>query len=458
MVILFAEDPLDLGTIVIQGETATLQDTMISKAELSEYCLVSSNIDFSYSAYYSPMKFTSPLIFPDQKRSSFQLKGGLDNYTTLNAVISTDEIINFSAYLKHFEKSDSWKQNTYEMQWQPKLNENNLIFDVSKQEFPGTKIFGGFFNYNNQSLSLLENGGFLGFLDLTASYYQFEQLDTSAEDFCLNMDILLKKETLYNILSTDLLDKDISGFGSIGLKGIGIFDDVGIWCAYDSKGVYPSLILNSKFRFNKYLQIRLEQSPFISAKSHHDRFHDNILQSMFTDLEQTKKVLNSTVTLENNYLIPISLYYQATWEKDHVVYRQNSSGFYDLDTVDSIIQKGGIELAFQYWNILLRQNLEYMIAEEILNYEPLLTASTKLEFTEKLYQIEVDLQILSQGETTEGRELDTYFMLDLFGTYKLRDNISLFVEVNNLFDQSYRKYDDYSAEELQVIFGARLDF
>jgi len=50
------------------------------------------------------------------------------------------------------------------------------------------------------------------------------------------------------------------------------------------------------------------------------------------------------------------------------------------------------------------------------------------------------------------------FMVDVSALYNLRDNISILAEARNLFNQKYKKYNNYIAEELQLIFGVKMTF
>ncbi|MDA3813125.1 MAG: hypothetical protein PF570_02610, partial [Candidatus Cloacimonetes bacterium] len=55
-------------------------------------------------------------------------------------------------------------------------------------------------------------------------------------------------------------------------------------------------------------------------------------------------------------------------------------------------------------------------------------------------------------------DLENAFMMDVSALYKLRDNISLMAEARNLLNQEYKKYNNYIAEELQIIFGVKMTF
>ena len=91
-------------------------------------------------------------------------------------------------------------------------------------------------------------------------------------------------------------------------------------------------------------------------------------------------------------------------------------------------------------------------------FEPLFISSTKLEYGKNLYRIGIDLQLLSGGVDDKTEDLDNTFIMDVSALYNLRDNISILAEVKNLLNQEYKKYNNYIAEELQIIFGVKMTF
>ncbi|MEA2097054.1 MAG: hypothetical protein U9P73_10235, partial [Candidatus Cloacimonadota bacterium] len=237
------------------------------------------------------------------------------------------------------------------------------------------------------------------------------------------------------------------------------FDEIGLWCAYDGDGIYPSISFNSKISLSKNLGIKFENNPTISTFSRVDGFNENLLQNIIASNSQTKKILNSFVTLESDYVLPISIYYNASLEKAHFMYiDEDSNGFYEQESIDCLIHNVGLKAAYEYGNIAATQNIEYKISEEQLMFEPLLVSSTKLEFNKNLYRIGIDLQLLSGGVDDSDNNLDNAFMVNVSAFYKLRDNISILAEVRNLFNQEYKKYNNYIEEELQFIIGAKIVF
>ena len=120
--------------------------------------------------------------------------------------------------------------------------------------------------------------------------------------------------------------------------------------------------------------------------------------------------------------------------------------------------KMGLKAAYEYGNITATQNIEFNTSEEQLYFEPLFISSTKLEYNKNLYRFGIDLQLLSGGVDDNDKDLANTFMMDISALYNLRDNISILAEARNLFNQRYKKYDNYIAEELQVIFGVKMTF
>ncbi len=458
-------DQLDLGNVVIQGETESLEDTLSSDRNLEEYCIISSTEQFEYRAYYSPMIVEQPITYPVQKRTALQFKGGMENFTGAKGVISFGDIWNFSADLFNRKRADNWKESTYSLQWQPEINEHEVMIDFSNKEFAyktdETKITGGYVSYMREGLVISQIPEFSWDIDLKSAYNKFTQLQDSATDFDINSKIGIKYNNYNGNLSVNLLKQKVSGYFDTGITGLKFIDEIGFWFAYDEDGVYPSIKFNSKISLIKNLGIRFENKPTISILSRADGFNDNLLQDIFPGDSQTKKILNSFITLESDYFLPISIYHNASIEREHLIYFENvadSNGFYKQENIDCLIHKIGFKVAYEYGNITATQNIEYKTSEEQLYFEPLFISSTKIEYNKNLYSIGVDLKLLSGGEDETGKDLDNTFLMDVSALYNLRDNISILAEARNLFNQKYKKYNNYVAEELQLIFGVKMTF
>lgn len=458
-------DQLDLGNVVIQGETASLEDTLSSDRNLEEYCIISSTEQFEYSAYYSPMIIEPPSTYPAQKVSSLQFKGGMENFTSVNGVISSGDIWNFSADLFYRERAEDWKESTYSLQWQPEINEHKMILDFSNKEFGETKISGGYVSYVKEDFVISQIPEFSWDIDLKSAYNEHTQLQDSIQasetDFDINSNIGIQYNNYNGNVSVNLLKQSVSGYCNAGVSGLKFFDKIGLWLAYDEDGVYPSVHFKSKISLFKNLALRLENNPTISTNSRIDGFNENLLQNIVASNFQTKKILNSSITLESDYVLPISIYYNASLERDHLMYVENvadSNGFYQQKEIDCLIHKVGLKAAYEYRKITLCQNVEYKTSDEQLYFEPLIISSTKLEYNKNLYRIGIDLQLLTGGVDNKEKDLDNTFMVDVSATYSLRDNISILAEVRNLFNQEYKKYNNYVAEELQLIFGVKMTF
>ncbi len=451
-------DPLDLGNIVIQGETESLEDTLSSERNLEEYCIISSTEQFEYSAYYSPIIIESPITYPIQKRTALQFKGGLDNFTVVQGVISSGNIWHFSVDLQNYKRSEDWKESTYSLQWQPEINEHKMIFDHTNKEFGETKITRSYLSYNKEDIIIPQIPKIYWDLDLICSYNDFTQLQASASDFDINSIIGINYSNYKGNMSVNMLMQSVSGYFDANVSGLKFFDEIGLWCAYDDEGIYPSISFNSKISLSKSLIIKIENNPTISTSSRADGFNMNLLQDIFAGDTQTKNILNSFITLESDIVLPISIYYNASIERDHLRYIENEIGFYEYERIDCLIQNIGLKAAYEYGDITATQNVEYKLSEEDLYFESLFTSSTKLEYNKNLYRIGIDMQLFSSGIDDKTADLDNAFMVDVSAHYNLRDNISILAEARNILNQEYKKYNNYIAEELQLIFGVRMTF
>ncbi|PKP15353.1 MAG: TonB-dependent receptor, partial [Bacteroidetes bacterium HGW-Bacteroidetes-23] len=60
--------------------------------------------------------------------------------------------------------------------------------------------------------------------------------------------------------------------------------------------------------------------------------------------------------------------------------------------------------------------------------------------------------------TTETVTLDSYFDVNAHVGYKYNERLTLFLKGNNLFNQSYERWLNYPAQQIQVVLGANYKF
>ena len=457
----FESDPLDLGNVIIQGEIETLEDTLNSAKNLDEYCLLTTIEKFEYSAYYSPIIIDPAVTYPVQKSTALLLKGGMENFAGIQGIISFSNIWNFSADLLHHQRSKDWKEDIYSLQWQPEINEHKMILDFSNKEFSETKISGGYVSYVKKDLVISQIHKISFDINFKSAFNEFKQLQATATNFDVNSKIGIKYYIYNGNISVNLLKQKVSGYFDAGITGLKFFDEIGLWCAYDEDEVYPSIHFNSKISLYNNLRIRFENNPTISSLSCTDGFNENLLQDLFPGDSQTKKILNSFIILESDFVLPISIYHNASIERDHLLYYDDvadSNGFYKQENIDCLIHKVGLKAAYKHGDFTLIQNMEYKISDEDLYFEPLLVTSTKLEMNKNHYYITIDLQLLSGGVDDIDEELKNAFLADMSASYRLSDKLSILAEARNLFDQQYKKYTNYTADGLQLLFGVKMTF
>ena len=462
-------DPLDLGNVVIQGEIESLEDTLSSIRNLEEYCLISSTEQFEYSAYYSPIIIETSATYPIQERIAFQFKGGLDNFTAVRGVIAKSNIWNFSTRVYNQEIVENWKESIYSLQWQPEINKHKMIFDITSREYNNdigeTSIISGLISYKKSDLVIPQLPKFNWDVDLQTSYHEFAQLHQSTQgkdsknDFDVNTTLGIKYDNYNGSINVNLLMQQVSGFCDVGISGFKFLDEIKIWCAYDENGLYPSINFNSKIHLFKNLAVRFENNPTISEFSRADGFNDNLLQNIIPGNFQTKKIVNSYITIESDFVLPVSIYYNTDLDKDHIMYDvSDENGFYEFNNIDCLLHKVGLKAVYKLKDLTIFESVEYNISEEQLYFEPLLISSTKLEYDKNVYRIGIDLQLFSGGVDDSNKDMDSGFLMDVSALYKLRDNVSILAEAKNILDQKYEKYTNYTAEELQIIFGVKMTF
>jgi len=457
------EDPLDLGNVVIEGKTASIKDSVNSIRDFDQFYRLASIEQFEYSAYFSPMVVKPPIRYDDKNNYVIQLKGGLDKYTSINSAISANDIYKFSASFYNHEKNENWIERTYSLQWQPQLEDHQIIFDITSFKFTSeigvTEVQSGLLSYENNNLKFNGISDLIWRMNLQSEYHDITQVEETAKDIDIKSKIAILKNNYNAAISVNMLQQKVSGYSTIGLSNLRYLNRLGLWLAYDEDNIYPSIQLITKFKIVKDLNLVIENDPEISTRSRIDGFNDNLLQSIFAGKFQTKKIINSFVTIQSDHFTPVSIFYNAQLDRDHYMYKDvDDNGLYEMESIDCLIHKIGMKLVYEYDRFAITENMEYKISDDQLYFEPLFISSTSYNYNKSTYNFGLTINAYTGGVDDNNEELKTAVLVDLDAAYQLRKNISILAEVKNLLDNDYRKYHNYIPDELRLIIGFRMLF
>ncbi|MCK4653593.1 MAG: hypothetical protein KAU01_04030, partial [Candidatus Cloacimonetes bacterium] len=239
------EDQLDLGDILIIGETTALSDTVSGERDLVQYWYVSEPQQFEFRAFFSFPEIQLPEPFALRDNLAIQIIGGNYYFCYFRGVYSSGDYLRFTTDFYYKKIEEDWKDTKCSFTWQPAFNNHNfnlqLLQDKYESESGDTKIEGINLKYDNNFISIRNFDSLILDLDVKLCYNEFSQLDASAKDFDFLSYTKMKYENYLGEIEINLLKQSLSGNISGKVTNLLFFDEIGLWFGVDKEHLYPSI-------------------------------------------------------------------------------------------------------------------------------------------------------------------------------------------------------------------------
>jgi hypothetical protein len=454
-----SDSDLDLGNVVIQGESSNLTDSVSYQRDFAFYNTVNSETELGFKPHFQPVSI--PRQIPDAgSKLAFQALGGTSN-TRMNAAYAKDEILNFSAEYDYHSIEKEWSRQNIAVSWQPQFQGfewDVTISDLTIQDsIDQTNISSYDFRISTPSYSIKKNIPFELDLDFALAYLTSEQNSNNENDLNLSADITASSADYNSYINAEYLNQAFSGFSSFGLNEL-IFGKPQIWLGYDEIHLYPSLYFDRSFKIASGIEFQLANHPQISNQDRRADLNDNFFHSIKSNGLQEKMQLNAFVAFHNNNLLPFNLYYNPQHIKDKRMYIESQSGYYIQVTKDRFIQTFGAEFCWNFKELEIENTVRYQLCDKEIYYEPKLRFINSISRNYKSFFVDLEMNFLAVRSDDLGSEMDDYFQVNLNLEYKFKANVAFFGYAENLLDTDYSEYYVIPEEGITLYVGCRYGF
>ncbi len=462
------ENQLELGEVLIVGESHMPSDSVESFIDLAQFCKVADIGKFGFQPVFSPPKMLYPSVGTYNDFAVNVLCG--NHYLgDIEGVYSKNSLLNFTAGFYNKELTENWETTVFDLSWQPEFKEHsfdlNYEYDKYRYKNGDTKISGLYLKYDNDSILLNLIDPMILDISMKSAYYEFTQLDVSAKDLddsAKDIDMVSKikidRKKYCGEIGLDLLKQAVSGKISGQFKDISFFSKIGIWCAFDEEDIYPAIEFSAKFKILPELFLKLENKPEISRTSRKDEFIENDFQYLYMSNMQTKKQMNIFAIVESEYLLPVSIYYNPSWNDGFHRYAMLDKKYYEQENIDCQVQKIGLKACLKYRCFAFFQDVSYTESDEELYFVPKVINITSLCYEKNLLKLETQFKYLHDRFDDSSEKMDNVLLIDLLGSYKLKENISIITSITNLLNENYKEFSDKPNECIQFDVGFRIMF
>lgn len=458
------ENPLDLGEYEIVGSIENLQDTIKIYKEFKEFWKTDPT-RFEYDPQLAKVKVKHFRTIGDENRLALWLQGGNNYCANLNAVYSssTNKILNFRTDLQNYRYEPDWNATNFNLGWFPYFQIKNAESDF---------VFNSVLNYSNQQSDLgdTENFGLDFYADLNSfvslnqlsaftiktGLQNFRQNDETQTDLDLSTKLQIESHNLIGRIGLNYLKHSLSGSCAVLKEDYLFLRNIGFWFAFDKLHLYPSLKFEAEFNPISALYFKINNDPEISDRSRKELFRQNSYQQIEMDKLQTKKPLNGFFIIEFNKYIPLTLFYNVSYEDDLKSYSLVSDEFYEQENVDLFSQKMGLKAYLEYKSLKVKRTFIYHIREKFVPYLPEWESFASLELSGKKWFVEISCDEFKNRKDENKEKMEHVFLLNFNGSIEIRKNMRITADIENLLDENYRKYSGLPLKSLRVSLGLKV--
>lgn len=464
--LLFSKD-LDLGDVVIQGESKLIADSLITIGRFADFNAIKDNEKFTYHPVYFP---TALLARPTKNVGEIgYISGelGEDLKTKLRAKILLPKAhwFGFKTDIDFWEYEYGWNLQSADFSWVPEFEAQKIILKVTDSKinwdnkFLTNKLRSGYLFFKQNSVQLFDQfymgisfeteiGEFTNISDRPADsgtdYHvveKYHQYDVKI--FGLNNDLF------YNINFMEKLGSNLTRL-RFGRKQIGdnvhnFYDDLALDLSFvnstDSKMFVPSLAWKSRFNLIPKLDLLIKNDPNVNRLFVTDLLEQHqYLKSLEDDKYIETLPVNLTTALQFNSFIPFTfsanykkyLEYQ-TFEED-LLYEEIK--FNNLEQLEL-----AFETAFRYKYFLASHKTSYFSLDKTdLHLQTVWRSYTRFSVSNESWRINLEFDLSERNiDPIYKDELENrIWLISLSESYDIRENFQVFADINNILNQDTR--------------------
>ena len=462
IIALFADNELDLGDFIIEGEGENLPDSL-HKSIVADSLLGISSIDkFEYDSDPFKVGWEQKPDSKDESDSALEILVGDKTLGSL-ALISRNKIDTWkNIQLKgDFNRDDKdWEQAFLELIWQPEFM-NHLItvnphyLDVTS--FPGdSEVWGSslWIEPDYEMSGLIKNY----WLDFGIN--SFTQQAQEATDFDLRSNLKLTHNNVDFSADFQLLKQSPSGSIDVSFVtgSLPFINEAGFWLAADSLHIYPSISFYGSQEITDRMTIFAGNKPELSSVSRFDEILDNPYQKTLTGSLQAKKMLNAEFGFLYKNLINFRVSYNPAWTKDARSYRYTTGTLLSVEYDDLLSHVFRVELGKQWSNFSINSLNSYSMYDKDLPYLVSFVSRNELAYSRSNMTASVEMIYETGWENEQQQSMDDRMDLNLAVSAEVLTDLWIVGRCNNLLNHGWIRYPGLPEKELNFQVGLRYHF
>jgi hypothetical protein len=473
--------PLDLGDVIIEGESDLIKDSLGTNYDLDSLLKVEDKDKFLYKPEPVLETVSNKNIYDNSNLLSLEAKGGNNKFASLKAALSASQLLNFNLNLYNRSLADDWSVFTGNMNWLPSWKKTNFNLGIEYLDFKSPQV-----DTEAQDISLgialpgltLTEKLTLPAVSLSALYYQITQSEVDFSSIDIRSNISWDISRLALISNLDYLKEHFQTDLTIYIKDLPV-NRLGLYMHYrpeflgESGKFTISVDFFNQIKLHQSLFLNISNEPYLTKNSYLDDLKAYKYQQFTDNSNQYSALLNPELSLE--YFGPVYLKgsYKFSIQDDQYLFVPDTTGLFKIINYNRVDkQEAGLNLVYKYEFLEINNKFTYTKYEvnsrisvaEFTEYEmnipyvPELENLFSLGINYSRWTFKAEDNFISGREDELGDEMQDLNLINLSLAYKLSDQFEVLGEAENILAEKYRTASYLPEECVQFKAGFRWSY
>ncbi|KQC08582.1 MAG: hypothetical protein APR54_00440 [Candidatus Cloacimonas sp. SDB] len=472
--------PLDLGDIIIEGETDLIKDSLGTNYDLDSLLKVDDKTKFHYKP--EPVLESTPkqVAYARDKLLSLELKGGNYTFGSCRAALSASYLANFNFTLFNHSLGKKWHNFESGLNWLPSYRNFNFNAGISflDHESPiiETAIEGLNLGITRSGFSAENKIDFPAF-NISAFNYRISQINEELTSLDVRSNINWDISIFKLRTSLEYLKENFQGDLTLFMKGLPV-NKLGLYLQYRSakyaheKAEFAvSVDLFTRINLLKSLFLNISNEPYQTKKSYLDDLKNYKFSTFTENSNQFSALINPQFSLE--YFGPFYLKgsFRFSMLQDYYFFVPDSLGFYKITGFAKVErQELGLDFSYKIAKMEVGNNLiftRYEVNDDRINpenfsdiknnipYQPELENIAYFTFTYSNWKLRAENNSIIGREDEFGLGMPDLNLVNVYLSYLLFEQFEIIGEVENMLNKKYLSRSYLPEQGLQFKAGFR---
>lgn len=232
-----------------------------------------------------------------------------------------------------------------------------------------------------------------------------------------------------------------------------------------NKNFVPSIEFEKSFHYSEDYTLILKNNPYTSYENSYEQSLSNIHADVRDMGYQLQVPINTSLTMNTFYYIPIHLSTQIEWRKNQAIYAYSQlNQLYDVNWRNAMIASFKANTSVFYKDYRFEYELD--IKKSSVNHSKIsqipymshLNNSIKIDKRLGHFNHQTEVSLKNLRKDSLNKKMKSAFLVNHFVEYDWKHDFQFYLNTENIFNQKYQKYTYYPKTGITFQLGVNYQF